>query len=86
MLFNLHKINLKVSAAGFAPPEFETRDEVVHLPEDSSTLDLLFRFCYPERHPDLEYASARVLKDLAEAAEKYQVFPAMNVCLIFMRY
>jgi hypothetical protein len=86
MLFKLHKVNLKVSAAGFCPPEFETWDEVVHLPENSSTLSLLFRFCYPEQHPDLEHESPRILKDLAEAAEKYQVFPAMNVCHMFMRY
>ena len=28
-------------------------DAVIQLPEKSVILDLLFQFCYPERHPEL---------------------------------
>ncbi|KAF7372835.1 hypothetical protein MSAN_00489500 [Mycena sanguinolenta] len=40
---------------------------------------------YPQRHPALDTTLFEVLETLAEAAEKYQVFPAMNICHIRMR-
>jgi hypothetical protein len=40
---------------------------------------------YPERHPDLESADFEMLEPLAEAAEKYEVFSAMNICKIRIR-
>jgi hypothetical protein len=49
------------------------------------TLELLFQFCYPDHRPDVEALEFDALALLAEAAEKYQVFPAMNVCKIYMR-
>jgi hypothetical protein len=76
---------LKVSAECFAPPEFETRDEIILLTETALTLELLFQFCYPDGHPDVEGLEFSVLALLAEAAEKYQVFSAMNICRICMR-
>jgi hypothetical protein len=89
VLFRIHKLNLAVSAGGFAPPEFETRDEIVHLAETAITLELLFQFCYPDRHPDacpdvelLEFSRFAIL---AEVAEKYQVYSAMNICKIRMK-
>jgi hypothetical protein len=60
-------------------------DEVVQLPESSATLDLLFRFCYPQRHPDLEKLDFDILAALSEATEKYQMFSAINVCKYYMR-
>ena len=59
--------------------------ETVQLPESSATLDLLFQFCYPERHPDLEGVEFDILADLAEATEKYKLYSAINVCKIRMR-
>jgi hypothetical protein len=82
VLFRIHKLNLTVSAGGFAPPEFETRGEFIHLAESALTLELLFQFCYPDRHPDVEMLEFSEFAILAEAAEKYQVFSAMNVCKI----
>jgi hypothetical protein len=85
VLFHLHKINLEVCAAGFAPPGTEARGEIVPLMETAVTLEFLFRFCYSERHPDVEAMKFDVLALLAEAAEKYQVFAAMNICKIYMK-
>jgi hypothetical protein len=86
VLFRIHKNNLAVNSRGFPPPEFQSFDEVVKLSESSVVLELLFQFCYPQRHPDLELAEFDVLAELAEAAEKYEVFPAMTMCNIRMRY
>jgi len=85
VLFHLHKINLEVCAAGFAPPGTDVRGEIVPLTETAVTLEFLFRFCYPERHPDVEAMKFDALALLAEAAEKYQVFAAMNICKIYMK-
>ena len=49
------------------------------------TLELLFRFCYPDYRPDMEALEFGALALLAEAAEKYQVFSAMGICRICMR-
>ena len=49
------------------------------------TLELLFQFCYPDYHPDVESLEFDILMLLAEAAEKYQVFPAMTICKICIK-
>jgi hypothetical protein len=63
-----------------------TDNEVVQLPETSVILDLLFRFCYPQRHPNLDNLDFDILAKLVEAVEKYKVFSAINLCKIAMRY
>ncbi|KAJ7487068.1 hypothetical protein FB451DRAFT_1127313 [Mycena latifolia] len=86
VLFHVHRKNLEVCAEGFPPAEINTQGEaVVDLSERSATLELLFQFMYPQRHPALDTTPFDVLHRLAEAAEKYQVFPAMNICHIRMR-
>ncbi|KAJ7501090.1 hypothetical protein B0H11DRAFT_1993574 [Mycena galericulata] len=85
VLFHIHRKNLEVCTEGFPPGELLTTGEVVDLPETSTTLDLLFQFMYPQRHPALDTTPFEVLEPLAEAAEKYQVFPAMNICHIRLR-
>ncbi|KAF9457609.1 hypothetical protein BDZ94DRAFT_1175170, partial [Collybia nuda] len=82
VLFKLHKINLSVNSRGFPPAEFSTLNEIVQMSETSDILELLFQFCYPYRRPDLELIEFKVLTSLAEAAEKYEVFPAMSMCNI----
>lgn len=54
--------------------------------EGSQVLELLFTFMYPERQPNLKKVGFQVLADLAEAAEKYEVFPAMATCNAHMSY
>lgn len=61
------------------------RGEIVQLTEAAVTLEHLFRFCYPDRHPDVEAMKFDVLALLAEAAEKYEVYSAMNICKIYMK-
>ena len=86
ILFRIHKINLKVGTGGFVvPPEFETHNEIACLTEAAMTLELLFQFCYPDHRPDVEALEFDALALLAEAAEKYQVFSAMDICKIRMR-
>ncbi|KAF7372852.1 hypothetical protein MSAN_00491200 [Mycena sanguinolenta] len=85
VLFRIHRKNLEVCTEGFPPSEISSEGEVVELTETSVTLEIPFQFMYPQRHPALDTTSSEVLEPLAEAAEKYQVFPAMNICHIRMR-
>ncbi|KAJ7759902.1 hypothetical protein B0H16DRAFT_1415622 [Mycena metata] len=85
VLFHVHRKNLDVCTEGFPPAGISTDGSIVELTETSDTLELLFRFVYPERHPGLDTTPFEVLAPLAEAAEKYQVFPAMNICHIRLR-
>ncbi|GLB39474.1 hypothetical protein LshimejAT787_0606360 [Lyophyllum shimeji] len=85
VLFRIHQKNLHVAAAGFPPAGFDASEEIVPLTENAATLELLFQYVYPQRHPLLEDTPFEVLSPLAEAAEKYQVFSAMSVCYIRMR-
>ncbi|TFK73845.1 hypothetical protein BDN72DRAFT_956184 [Pluteus cervinus] len=85
--FQLHKKNLAFCTGGFPPVEFsKTSDEreEVNLSERGYILDLLFHFVYPQRYPNLATIHIDVLSELAEAAEKYQVFGAISVCQAFM--
>ncbi|KAJ6566873.1 hypothetical protein B0H19DRAFT_1138782 [Mycena capillaripes] len=85
VLFGIHRPNLQTNTEGFPPPEISTGGEVVPLSESAATLELLFQFIYPRRHPALDEIAFADLAALAEAAEKYQVFSAMNICRIRMR-
>ncbi|KAG6872283.1 hypothetical protein C0995_011226 [Termitomyces sp. Mi166 len=80
VLFHLHRKNLETQAAGFPPSEFSTDGEIVSLTEDAATLENLFEYVYPRRHPEVELLSVDELLKLAEAAEKYEVFNVMNMC------
>lgn len=86
--FRIHLVNLKASSTGLSPPgdcSTVSFEEVVHLTEPASVLEPLFQFMYPQAHPDLEAMDYGTLELLAEAAEKYEVYPAMNICKIVMR-
>ncbi|KAF8982135.1 hypothetical protein BDQ17DRAFT_1337020 [Cyathus striatus] len=84
VLFAIHKKNHEMNTGAFPPAEFEGDEEPVHLTESSETLELLFQFIYSQRHPSLSDTSFEVLAALAEAAEKYEVFAAMNICHLRM--
>jgi hypothetical protein len=86
MLFHIHRMNLATNTGGFPPEGFLTLDEEVELTETSVVLEILFQFIYPRKHPSLVGIAFATLSKVAEAAEKYQVFSAMNVCEIRMRY
>ncbi|KAG6824747.1 hypothetical protein H0H92_005937 [Tricholoma furcatifolium] len=78
--FHIHRKNLETHAGAFSPSEFKTNREVVYLTEDSLTLERLFQYVYPQRHPDLEVLEFEDLYKLAESAEKYEVFCVMAIC------
>ncbi|THU77416.1 hypothetical protein K435DRAFT_973984 [Dendrothele bispora CBS 962.96] len=59
--------------------------EIVHLSESSAVLDLMFQYMYLQPQPDLRKVDFDVVKDLAEAVEKYCVYSAMGALNVRMR-
>lgn len=87
VVFKVHRSNLECHSEGFSPPGgTSSYDEIVPLPESSEVLDLLFQYMYPRRQPDLTAIPFNTIVDLAEAAEKYQVYAAMGICNMKMMY
>ncbi|KAG6917840.1 hypothetical protein DXG01_000745 [Tephrocybe rancida] len=85
VLFHIHTANLDFASDGFPPTSIKSQHkEIVQLPEDETTLDLLFRFVYPRILPNLKVLEFDTLARLAEAVEKYQVHMGMKLCNIFM--
>ncbi|KAF8728412.1 hypothetical protein AX14_006687 [Amanita brunnescens Koide BX004] len=83
--YHIHRKNLQCCAAAFPPAEFESdKDDIIHLPETSRPLDLLFGFMYPEPTPDTSKLSVEDLLELAEAADKYQAFSVITICKLRM--
>lgn len=60
-------------------------DSVLVLPESSATLELLLQYMYNQPQPDLSEVAFPVLLALAEAAEKYQVYAALEICKVYLR-
>ncbi|GLB39468.1 putative golgi phosphoprotein 3 (GPP34) [Lyophyllum shimeji] len=61
-------------------------DEVIPLVESSDTLEVVLKYLYPERRSKLaDGMEFKLLDSVAEAAEKYQVWAAMDVCLDRMK-
>ena len=72
----------------FPPTEFATSTGVVPLTESSAILELLFQFAYPQTYPDvdtIEPFETLAFAGLAEAAEKYDLYAAINVCKMRMK-
>ncbi|KAH8829766.1 hypothetical protein DL96DRAFT_1590326 [Flagelloscypha sp. PMI_526] len=78
-LFKVHSQHLAWASGAF-PPLPSSPNEVIQLSEKSETLELLLNFVYPSKHSHLHDITFETLEGLAEAAEKYQVFFAMNLC------
>ncbi|KZP08006.1 hypothetical protein FIBSPDRAFT_939222 [Athelia psychrophila] len=93
VLFKVHRKNLEVHSDIFAAADSiatesagnAKADDVVPLSEHSSVLELLLQYMYRQPQPDLKAVEFEKLADLAEAAEKYQVFSAIAICNVFMR-
>ncbi|KII94584.1 hypothetical protein PLICRDRAFT_184571 [Plicaturopsis crispa FD-325 SS-3] len=88
VLFRVHRINLEMHSEAFAGAMGfpATASEEVSLPETSAVLELLLQYMYLRRQPNLRDVKFEVLEGLAEAAEKYQVYAAMEVCGMMMRH
>jgi hypothetical protein len=83
--FQMQRKFLEANTGAFPGSEFDTFGEMVHLTEPCRVLRILFGFVHPRRHPDVEELDFNELEELAEAAEKYEVFSAINVCKMQMR-
>lgn len=85
--FRIHRKYLDATAGGFPPVDFAGPGpgEIIQLQEDSQTLELLFQFTCPNRHPILDDVAFEILTAVAEAAEKYEVYAGMNHCLHCMK-
>lgn len=87
ILFHVHSTNLNCNSEGFAAPfgtASPSTQEVVQLTETCDVLELLFQFMYPQRSPDLSAIGFGLFLEVAEAAEKYQVYSAMQICAMQM--
>jgi hypothetical protein len=78
----VHKKYLEMNSVGFAAPD----SEVEFLSESSTVLDLLLQHIYPGPQPDLGEIEFAELAGVAEAAQKYEVWSAMSVTKVHMRY
>ncbi|KAJ3506944.1 hypothetical protein NLJ89_g6579 [Agrocybe chaxingu] len=85
ILFNLRRKYLELNTGAFPGAEFDTKGEITHLTETSKVLEVLFQFVYPKEQPDVEELSFMTLAGVAEAAEKYEVYAAMNICKLQMK-
>ncbi|KAH9922172.1 uncharacterized protein B0H18DRAFT_1121000 [Fomitopsis serialis] len=85
VLFKVHRKNLEIYSDIFPGTDVPVNNEVVPLSEKASTLELLFQYMYRQRQPDLNKIDADELAMLAEAAEKYSVYAAMEVCKLCMQ-
>ena len=77
-IFQLHSVVLGVATSAF--PGLDKEGEVVQLTEPANVLEILFAFLYPKAHPDLYGESFEMLMAVAEAAGKYEVHSAADVC------
>ncbi|KAK7451186.1 hypothetical protein VKT23_012518 [Stygiomarasmius scandens] len=65
--------------------ELHSKAEIIHLSESSAVLDLMLQYMYLQPQPDLNKVDFEVVKDLAEAVEKYSIYSAMGVLNVRMR-
>ncbi|KAI0710363.1 hypothetical protein C8Q72DRAFT_799343 [Fomitopsis betulina] len=82
--FKVHRSKLHTHSEIFPGDELGSINETVCLSEDAATLSLLFLYMSEQPRPDLRLIDFEQVSKLAEAAEKYRVFPAMEVCKTFM--
>ena len=87
VLFKVHRKNIEIFSEGLAAAAKVPKDvEFVQLVEPAAILELLFQYLYPQRHPNLKSVEFEVLNGLAEAVEKYKVYPALESCKTSMQY
>ena len=86
--FKIHQQNITVNSRAFPSSERGSDKEgnEVFLPEKGYILDLLFRFVYPHHYPELVSLKIDILSQLADAAEKYEVYGAISLCKATMQY
>lgn len=86
VLFSIHRKYLENTTGGFPPSDVSTQGQNVVLSETSATLELMFRYVYPMPQPNTWELPFTKLAPLAEAVEKYLVFPVIPICQRYMQY
>jgi hypothetical protein len=84
VLFRVFSKDLETYTDGF-PPKSVLSQGAVHLLESSQVLEFLFQFARRQRQPDITHVAFEIFAELAEAVEKYEVFPAIELCKARMR-
>jgi hypothetical protein len=91
VVFKVHSRHLKTASAILSPgPVSMDLRETVPLSETSDVLEILFQLIDPPseaagyHQPSVIKMKPNLFFRVAEAAEKYAVFGAMNVCLTWM--
>jgi hypothetical protein len=93
-MFRIYSKYLEGASAGLAPPASTIIDplESILLTEPGTVLEVLFQFIHPRsesekyHQPLLVGMESSLFFQMAEAAEKYLVYGAMNVCITYMQY
>lgn len=86
VLFRLHRANLSTHSSIFPDgAHIRSEEEVVKLEEDAEALELLFQHVYPEVVSTMDDISFKLLSRVVEAAEKYQITVAMEICRLHMK-
>ncbi|KAF9031707.1 hypothetical protein BDZ89DRAFT_616349 [Hymenopellis radicata] len=86
--FGAHLQYLSFSTAAFSIPDNVLKldqTEVVDLSEDATTLEIILKFVHPQRPPAADNIADDLLVQIAEAVEKYGVYPGMEVCRLRMK-
>lgn len=90
--FRLHSSSLAITSGALAvPPKTRVDDDPTKLDEASQPLEILFQFIEPpsdaqhDRYPSVVNLDSTLFFCLAEAAEKYVVYPAMSACYTRMQ-
>jgi hypothetical protein len=92
--FRIYSKYLEATSAGLAPPASTIIDplEAILLTEPGTVLEVLFQFIHPRseskqyHQPSVVDMEVPLFFEVAEAAEKYVVYGAMNTCVTYMQY
>jgi hypothetical protein len=85
VVFKVFAKDLETFTDSFPSTDIVTNTgDAVYLSETSTVLEILFQFARRQRQPDLSHLAFETLAELAEAVEKYEVFPAAELCKTHM--
>ncbi|VDB83180.1 unnamed protein product [Peniophora sp. CBMAI 1063] len=84
VVFKVHRANLASHSAVFPGQEMATNGELVPLTESSEVLGIILQYVYPSPPCQLDALSFGILIQVAEAAEKYQIFAVMEICRVLL--
>ncbi|TFK58641.1 hypothetical protein BDN72DRAFT_865774 [Pluteus cervinus] len=85
--FGAHAVNLQFYSGAF--PSASTINvrgiPKIELVESSEVVMLMLQYMHNKPQPDSEEIEFKVMKELAEAVEKYEIYSAMEVCKLHMK-